>query len=42
MQKIADFQGSLMNHLNTVYRPGECEAAIQVAEAIDFAIHRAY
>jgi len=38
MQKIADFQGSLMNHLNTVYRPGEREAAIKVAEAIGLTV----
>jgi hypothetical protein len=38
MNRIAEFQGSLMNHLNTVYRPGERDLAIELAKAIGLAV----
>jgi hypothetical protein len=34
MQKIADYRGNLLNHVETLYRPGERALAVQLAEAL--------
>lgn len=38
MKRIAEFQGSLMNHLNTVYRPGERDLVIALARALGLTV----
>lgn len=38
MKRIADFDGSLMNHLNTVYRPGERGLVIELAKALGLTV----
>ena len=38
MQKIADYQGKLLNHVETQYRPGERDLAIALVEALGCAI----
>jgi hypothetical protein len=34
MNKIGDYGGTLLNHVETLYRPGERELAIELAEAL--------
>lgn len=34
MNRIADYRGTLLNHVETLYRPGERELAIALAEAL--------
>lgn len=34
MQKIADYTGRLLNHIETQYRPGERQLAIELVEAL--------
>ena len=34
MNRIADYRGTLLNHVETLYRPGERELAIELAEAL--------
>lgn len=38
MNKIADFKGRLLNHVEAVYRPGERDLAIAMAEALGCAV----
>lgn len=38
MNRIADYQGTLLNHVETLYRPGERELAIELAEALGCAV----
>ena len=38
MNKIADYTGNLLNHVETLYRPGEREIAIRLVEALGCAI----
>lgn len=38
MQKIAQYKGKLLNHIEALYRPGERELAIDLAEALGCAI----
>ena len=34
MNRIADYSGNLLNHVETLYRPGEREIAIRMATAL--------
>ena len=34
MNKIAEYGGTLLNHVETLYRPGERELAVELAEAL--------
>ncbi len=34
MNRIADYTGNLLNHVETLYRPGEREIAIRLAQAL--------
>ena len=34
MKKIAEYGGTLINHVETLYRPGERELAVELAEAL--------
>ena len=38
MNKISDYVGNLLNHVETLYRPGERELAVQLAEALGCAV----
>lgn len=38
MNRISDYTGNLLNHVETLYRPGERGLAIQLAEALGCAI----
>ncbi|MBV1687908.1 hypothetical protein KRR38_09525 [Novosphingobium sp. G106] len=38
MKQIAQYQGKLLNHLEALYRPGERDLAIELAEALGCAI----
>ena len=38
MDRIADYQGTLLNHVETLYRPGERDIVIRLAEALGCAI----
>lgn len=38
MDKIADYTGALLNHVEALYRPGERELAVELAEALGCAI----
>jgi hypothetical protein len=38
MDKIADYKGHLLNHIEALYRPGERQLAIELAEALGCAI----
>ena len=38
MEKIADYSGKLLNHVEALYRPGERQLAIDLAEALGCAI----
>jgi hypothetical protein len=38
MKSIADYEGKLLNHVETLYRPGEREIAIELATALGCAI----
>ena len=34
MEKISQYAGNLLNHVETLYRPGERDIAIKLAEAL--------
>lgn len=38
MNKIADFNGRLLNHVEAVYRPGERDLAIEMAQALGLTV----
>lgn len=38
MKSITEYQGKLLNHVETLYRPGERELAVELAEALGCAI----
>lgn len=38
MNRIADYEGNLLNHIEALYRPGERDIAIRLAEALGCAI----
>ena len=38
MKKISDYPGSLVNHLNALYRPGERALAVELAEALGLTV----
>ncbi len=38
MEKIGEYKGNLLNHVETLYRPGERDIAIKLAEALGCAI----
>jgi hypothetical protein len=38
MDKIADYKGKLLNHVEALYRPGERQLAIDLTEALGCAI----
>jgi hypothetical protein len=38
VNKIADYKGRLLNHVEAVYRPGERELAIEMAQALGLAV----
>ncbi len=38
MDKIADYNGNLLNHVETLYRPGERDLAVRLVEALGCAV----
>lgn len=38
MEKIADYTGRMLTHVETLYRPGERELAVEIAEALGCAV----